>query len=61
MMDRFDTEQTLDLMEQEGIAYGFMVPTMVNAIVHDNSARGRNFDKLKCLLIAAAPIQDATA
>ena len=48
-------------MEREGIAYGFMVPTMVNAIVQDNSARGRDFPSLKCLLIAASPIQDATA
>jgi len=61
MMDHFATEETLDLIEREGIAYGFMVPTMVNAIVHDNSARGRDFSSLKCLLIAAAPIQDATA
>ncbi len=61
MMDHFDAHETLDLMESEGIAYGFMVPTMLNAIVHDNSARGRNFHSLKCLLIGAAPIQDATA
>ena len=61
MMDHFDTQETLDLMEREGIAYGFMVPTMVNAVVHDNTARGRDFSSLKCLLIAAAPIQDATA
>lgn len=61
MMDHFDTETTLDIIEREGIAYGFMVPTMVNALVHDNSARGRDFSSLKCLLIAAAPIQDATA
>jgi acyl-CoA synthetase (AMP-forming)/AMP-acid ligase II len=37
------------------------VPTMVNAVVHDNTAKGRDFSSLKCLLIAAAPIQDATA
>jgi acyl-CoA synthetase (AMP-forming)/AMP-acid ligase II len=61
MMDHFDTGETLDLIEREGIAYAFMVPTMVNAVVHDNSARGRDFSSLKCLLIAAAPIQDATA
>ncbi len=61
MLDHFDVEETLDLMEREQIQYGFMVPTMVSAIVHDNTARGRNFSSLKCLLIAAAPIQDATA
>ncbi len=61
MLDHFDTRETLDVMERERIAYAFMVPTMVNAIVQDNSARGRDFSSLKCLLIAAAPIQDATA
>jgi acyl-CoA synthetase (AMP-forming)/AMP-acid ligase II len=61
MVDHFDTEETLDLLEREKIAFGFMVPTMVNSIVHDNTARGRDFSSLKCLLIAAAPIQDATA
>ncbi len=61
MLDHFDTQATLDLMEREGIAYGFLVPTMVNAIVHDNTARGRDLTSVKCLLIGAAPIQDATA
>lgn len=61
MLDHFDTEETLDTIEREGIQFCFMVPTMVNAVVHDNTARGRNFSSLKCLLIAAAPIQDATA
>ena len=61
MVDHFETSQTLDLMEREQINFCFMVPTMVNAVVHDNSARGRDFSALKCLLVAAAPIQDATA
>jgi len=38
-----------------------MVPTMANALVRDNTARGRDFSRLKCILIAAAPIADATA
>ena len=61
MVDHFDTAETLDLMEREQINYAFMVPTMVNAVVHDNTSRGRDFSSLKCLLVAAAPIQDATA
>jgi acyl-CoA synthetase (AMP-forming)/AMP-acid ligase II len=61
MVDHFETAATLNLIEKENINFLFMVPTMVNAIVHDNSARGRDFSSLKCLLIAAAPIQDATA
>ena len=61
MLDHFETAYTLDVLEQEGINFVFMVPTMVNAVVHDNGARGRDFSSLKCLLVAAAPIQDATA
>jgi len=61
MVDHFDPVKTLDLIEQEKINYAFMVPTMVNAVVRETSARGRDFSHLKCLLIAAAPIQDATA
>ena len=61
MMDHFDAEETLNVMEREPIAYMFMVPTMVNALVRDNSARGRDFAKLKCVLVGAAPIADATA
>ena len=61
MLDHFETGETLDVLEREGIGYAFMVPTMLNALVHDNSARGRNFSRLKCLLIGAAPIADATA
>lgn len=61
MLDHFETAHTLDVLEQEGINFAFMVPTMVNAVVHDNGARGRDFSSLKCLLVAAAPIQDATA
>jgi acyl-CoA synthetase (AMP-forming)/AMP-acid ligase II len=61
MLDHFETAHTLDVLEQEGINFVFMVPTMVNAVVHDKRSRGRDFSSLKCLLVAAAPIQDATA
>ena len=61
MLDHFDTQHTLDVIEHERVNFLFMVPTMVNAVVHDNGARGRDFSSLKCLLVAAAPIQDATA
>ena len=61
MLDHFETGHTLHVIEQECINFLFMVPTMVNAVVHDNDARGRDFSSLKCLLVAAAPIQDATA
>lgn len=61
MVDHFDPEATLELMETEGIGFMFAVPTMLNALVRDNTARGRDFSRLKCMLVAAAPIADATA
>ena len=61
MMDHFDAEATLDIMERESIGFMFVVPTMLNAIVRDNTARGRRFNDLKCMLVGAAPIADATA
>ncbi|MBL4864990.1 MAG: AMP-binding protein [Pseudomonadales bacterium] len=61
MVDHFDAEETIDLMEREGIAYSFMVPTMVNAVVRGGGADKRDWSKLKCLLIGAAPIADSTA
>ncbi len=61
MADHFDIEGTLDLIENEKIKYAFMVPTMVNALLQDGRAADRDFSSLECLLIAAAPIQDATA
>ena len=48
-------------MEQEGIAYMFAVPTMVNALNHEPTVRRRDWSRLKCMQIAAAPISDATA
>jgi len=61
MVDHFDASDTIDLMEREGIAYLFMVPTMVNAVIQAGSALNRDWSKLKCLLIGAAPISDSTA
>lgn len=61
MVVNFDPKETLDVMEDEGIEFMFMVPTMINALLRDETARSRNFSQLKCILIAAAPIADATA
>jgi acyl-CoA synthetase (AMP-forming)/AMP-acid ligase II len=61
MVDRFDPSEVVDLMEREGIAYMFAVPTIVNALNHEPTVRRRDWSRLKCMLIAAAPIADATA
>ncbi len=61
MLDHFDVRHTIDVMEREGIAYMFMVPTMLNAINLDETVRGRDWSKLKSLQVAASPIADDTA
>lgn len=61
MADHFEPQATLDLMEKEGIGYLFMVPTMLNALNHHPSIGGRDWSRLKCMLVTAAPIADDTA
>jgi acyl-CoA synthetase (AMP-forming)/AMP-acid ligase II len=61
LVDHFEPEVVLDLMEREPIAYAFMVPTMVNALVRHPAAAGRDWSRLKCILIGGAPIADDTA
>jgi acyl-CoA synthetase (AMP-forming)/AMP-acid ligase II len=61
LLDHFDASQALELMEREGIGYMFLVPTMLNMLNHEPTARRRDWSKLKCLQIGAAPIADDTA
>ena len=61
MLDHFDARQTLEVMEAEGIGFMFAAPTMLNALNLDATARSRDWSKLKCMLVAAAPIADDTA
>jgi acyl-CoA synthetase (AMP-forming)/AMP-acid ligase II len=61
LLDHFDPRQTLEVMERERIAYMFIVPTMLNLLNHDPSVRCRDWPALKCIMVAGAPITDATA
>ena len=61
LLDRFDPAQTLDLMEDRGIGYMFLVPAMLNSLVREPSARRRDWSKLKVIQIGGAPINDDTA
>lgn len=61
MMDHFDVSLAAEIMEKEGIGYMFLVPTMLNALNHEPTVRQRDFSRMKCMLIAAAPIADDTA
>jgi acyl-CoA synthetase (AMP-forming)/AMP-acid ligase II len=61
MVDKFEPGAVVDLMEREGIAYMFAVPTMINLLNNEPTVRRRDWSRLKCILIAAAPISDSTA
>ncbi|MEQ9640425.1 MAG: AMP-binding protein [Alphaproteobacteria bacterium] len=61
MADHFNALAAVDLMEREGIAYSFMVPTMVNGLLQVKGVENRDWSRLKVINIAAAPIADATA
>jgi len=61
LLDHFDPERALDILEQEGIGYVFMVPTMLAMLNQQPSAKGRDWSRLKCIQIGGAPITDATA
>ncbi len=61
MVEHFDASETVALLEKEGIGFLFMAPTMVNMVNQEPTVRQRDYSKLKCILIAAAPIADDTA
>ncbi len=61
LVNGFDPTACLDLMETEKVAYTFMVPAMVTALLQDGSAEARDWSHLKSLLIAGAPITDDAA
>ncbi|HZD25391.1 MAG TPA: AMP-binding protein, partial [Alphaproteobacteria bacterium] len=61
LLDHFDAGEALELMEREGVNYMFLVPTMLNMLNHHPTARQRDWSRIKCLQVGAAPISDATA
>lgn len=55
-----DIPAMLELMESQPVQYMFAVPTLVNAMAQHPDAVSRNFEHLKAILIAGAPISEAT-
>jgi acyl-CoA synthetase (AMP-forming)/AMP-acid ligase II len=51
----------LDLMERHGVTHMFAPPSMVQMLSAEPSAGGRDWSRLRCLLVGGAPITDATA
>ncbi len=61
LVPSFAPAAVLDTMESEGVAYGFLVPAMLNMLAREPSARDRDWSSLKALQIGGAPIADDTA
>jgi len=61
LVPRFDPDEVIEIMERERVAYGFLVPAMLNAVVRHPTARSRDWSNLKCIQIGGAPIADDTA
>lgn len=61
LLDHFEPEETLDVMEREGVAYMFLVPAMLNTLARHPSAASRDWSRLKVIQIGGAPIADDTA
>jgi len=61
MMSSFEPEALLDVLEAEEIAYMFLAPTILSAIVNCASARHRSFPHMKMILSTSAPVSDRTA
>ena len=61
LVDHFDAAQTVDLIEREHVAYCQVVGTMLRSILDLPGIRTRDFSSLKCLLVGAAPVREATA
>ena len=58
-LPRFEARAALDLLEQERATITNLIPTMLNAMTRDESARGRNWDALRAVLSGGAPIAPA--
>jgi acyl-CoA synthetase (AMP-forming)/AMP-acid ligase II len=56
----FDPEAVIDALEQDGITAVFMVPAMIQALLHSvPDIRQRDFSRLECITYGAAPISES--
>lgn len=61
LIDHFDVAETIDLIENERIAFCQVAATMLRAILDAPCSRGRDYSSLKCVLVGTAPIHPTTA
>lgn len=58
-LPRFEARAALDLLERERGTITNLIPTMLNAMTRDDSARGRDWSALRAVLSGGAPIAPA--
>ena len=61
LLTEFDPNKVLDVMDREKVAYMFLVPSMLNALVRCPKAKSLDLPSLKVIQIGGAPIADETA
>jgi fatty-acyl-CoA synthase len=55
-LERFEARAALELLERERVTITNLVPTMLNLMVRDDSAAGRDWSALRAILSGGAPI-----
>lgn len=55
-LPRFEPHAALELIERERVTLTNLIPTMLNLMVEDPSARGRDYTSLRVILSGGAPI-----
>jgi acyl-CoA synthetase (AMP-forming)/AMP-acid ligase II len=60
VMDAFDPQRALALIEQQRITFTLVVPTMIHAMAAHPDATARDLSSLRCLNYAASPISETT-
>lgn len=60
MVDHFEVNDTMRILEEERIAFALLVPQMLAAITRHPDAASKDFSSLKCILTGTGPIQDTT-
>jgi acyl-CoA synthetase (AMP-forming)/AMP-acid ligase II len=61
LLEKVTAEAALDVMERERVAYMWCVPTLLAMLARHPSAKDRDWSALKAMLVAGAPVSEATA
>jgi acyl-CoA synthetase (AMP-forming)/AMP-acid ligase II len=60
LLQDFNPEDVLDIMERERVGFMFLVPTMLATLARHESAAGRDWSALKAIAIAGSPTSETT-